>query len=199
MSDFSKEADMSPMVADWLREQGYTVYAEIPGVCCGAYAYDLVGLKAGQPVVVEMKLSLTWKVIQQAHLATLDAFATWAAVPTRPRQGNFREAMRAGIGVLRVTREGCEVLHQAPWKEPYHKDNFARRLVGCTPSDDGGHPNLAGTGPAQSVAKDLREYLKAHPGAKWREIFEAVPNHYAHAKSMSQAMQRHRAVWEATP
>jgi len=57
-------------------------------------------------------------------------------------------------------------------------------LAHMTPGGQAGRPTLKGEGPAQDVARRVAAYRKAHPGAKWPELFERVSNHYASVKSM---------------
>jgi cysteine synthase len=47
-----------------------------------------------------------------------------------------------------------------------------------------------GEGPAIECSRAVDQYRKAHPGASWLEIFENVPNHYSHHRSLAQAMKQ---------
>ena len=104
---YKRETDMAEPVGKWLKERGYTVYAEVFSFW---RIIDLVGSKNGEIVAVEMKLSLTKNLLRQAYRALLHAHYTYVAVPTRPRETGVEKCRKHGIGVLMVTDNGTEEL-----------------------------------------------------------------------------------------
>jgi hypothetical protein len=61
-----RESDLYPPVRDWLIARGYEVHVEI-------FGHDIVALKDGKALVVELKLGLTRVLTKQ-----LESAANWA-------------------------------------------------------------------------------------------------------------------------
>jgi len=196
-----KEADLARPIADWMRNQGYVVYAEIPsyGRCI-----DFVGLRNGDIICVELKRSLTTKrprrarnytspVLYQARSCQWITPIVYVAVATKPRVSSIEACKEIGVGVLRVCSESEVVELVSPHKqfEPlsYSQEEVKARCIAIGPSDDAGKPQQAGEGPAQDCHRRIEEYKKTHPKANWRDIFRDVPNHYSSRQSMYGAMR----------
>lgn len=180
---------MAMPVMRWLESRGFVPYGEVPWSGRGI---DIVGVNGPVVEVVEMKLSLTKHVIYQASVTLASANRSWCAIATAPRNLEDRAAngMLGELGVLRVIGSSVEVLREAPSGE--RNGRWSDLLIGmCSdmePWGKAGLPTLAGVGPAQNVRNRVDKYLQQHPDAKWQEIFEAVPNHYVHPRSMRGAM-----------
>lgn len=185
-----KESDLSAPVMRWLKGRGYTPYGEVPwGI---ARTIDIVGLNISErrwPLEsVELKLSLTKRVIQQAYDCA--AFGpAWCAVPSTPR--SLELPKRLGIGVLKVG-VGVEVLLKPTFKPGFRTldriEEVRESLNRLKPWRLAGEPNRAGVGPANDVYRLIESYRETHPGADWKELFENIPNHYASYGSMQSAM-----------
>jgi hypothetical protein len=181
----NREAEMSPVVSEWLKSLGLTVYAEISGI-------DHVGInfETGQIVCVEMKTSCTKELFQQARQRQLITEHVYLAVPRMPQKKSLEQAKQWGLGVW---VNGKVVLEPHPQRivvDHYRKriGELCRRLV---PGGIGGVPTTKGDGPAIRVADLVKEYREKHLAAKWDEIWATVPNHYKHPASMASAMRRH--------
>lgn len=185
------ESLLSPLVSEWLRTHGYTVYAEVPtmlGRTC-----DLVGRKGkGELIAVELKTSASRQLLKQCSCNQLVARVVYAAVAQRPRPGTLAKFSALGIGVLFVTATSIEELTTPSDKEQVIyvpcADAVNAFLDLDKPSDKAGYPDLAGQGPAQSCEQAIARYRKRHPSATWEQVYQAVPNHYANAKSMAGGM-----------
>ena len=183
----NREAELSPAVCEWLRSMGCAVYAEISGYI--GRVIDHIGIRwADESIVtVEMKTSLSRKVLWQAHLNQLVSAEAWAAVATKPRKSSLDKAARYGLGVwsggviLQPNPEACHVSQS-------YRDRVLETCRNRPEGGIGGLPTLKGDGPAIRCAAMVNEYLKAHPHARWQEIFKEVPNHYQHARSMGGAI-----------
>lgn len=181
-----REAEMSEPVQRWLSERGYTPYTEVNLI-------DIVGLCGeSELIAVDLKVSLTQAVIYQAYRAQLRCDQVYCAVSTMPRMNSLNECMKFGLGVLNVKGETVrELLKPNPGvrvvSEPWKKQ-FLEIIKGMEPGGVAGLPVLKGSGPAQDVARRVTEFRKEHPSATWGELFHAVPNHYAHSKSMQGAL-----------
>lgn len=186
MSARRRETDLSDPVCAWLRSHGYTVYCEVPIHGC---TVDIVGRSGIDLVAVELKLSLTWRVIRQAMIAQNWCRRSFVAVGTRPHIGMKEHAIkRHGIGILSVMGGRVEVLREA---EPHTRNMPASLMRRLDEIDPGGVAGLPGGtfAPAQDVADQIVEFRRANPGATWKEIYAGVPNHYASARSMVGAMK----------
>lgn len=204
-----REAALFAPVKAELEARGYTVYAEVPWPLRPA-SIDVVALAEGRwPVIVELKMGFTRRLLEQCSLALLATPYVYAAAPTMPRGSFLAWAEKIGIGVARVFSDGVEVLGKPKigrgrWPHPSRVRNYRSRRVpsyrsrivkACVESNGyyqskvGGVPNHKGTGPAQSVWRAVRAYRTEHPAASWRELYEEIPNHYAHMESMRGAMR----------
>lgn len=196
---FKAEADLSPVVAEWLRTRGLEVCAEVPGLY---NSIDLVGVDFDAPLVVavELKLGFTAKLFQQARHGLYIAHEAWAAAPSLITTRVRVEAERTGVGILQVTPTGVSEIRR-PSPVSLAPDYRAQRLkkmlhkLKTHPRDGvGGLPCGAGEGPAQRVARLVREYLASHPGADWEEVYNNVPNHYAHKQSLRGTMNNWHGI-----
>ena len=193
------EAQLAPLVADWLRAQGLVVYAEVP---LYQNSIDLVGIDfaTNRIVTVELKTSFSITVLRSAMINQLATVESWAAAPTQPRPRAVEVADQQDIGLLRVA-DPMEIIRPAP--DPTDRASKAFKIRGhfvakkilefCRldePSDAGGIRWRKGRGPAQDVYRRVQRFLKEHPGATWPTIYQSVPNHYAHARSMMQSMHQ---------
>lgn len=64
------------------------------------------------------------------------------------------------------------------------------RIRRLGPGGVGGYPCRKGEGPAQDVYEAVQAYRLEHPEARWKEVFEAVPNHYASWQSLRSSMPK---------
>lgn len=205
-----KEVELAKPVADWMRERGYNVYAEIP---CWSRCVDFVGLRNGDILCVELKRSLTTKrptrgrhytspVLYQACSCQIITPDVYVAVATKPRSSSIDICKENGVGVLVVQSKDKVVEILSPHKrfEPlaYLQKEVKTRCIAIGPSDDAGKPQQAGEGPAQDCQQRIDEYRKTHSKATWKEIYSNVPNHYCNVNSLYGAMRMARErKWRA--
>jgi hypothetical protein len=186
------ECDLAEPVFDWLKSRGFTPYGEVRWY---NRAIDVVGLDVETVVAIELKMSLTRHVRYQAHLNQLASNYSWAAVGTRPRKLPFGPFET--IGVLSVVGGKVEVIREAdpsPRANDYHLKAIRGVCHYKEPCGVAGLPGMAGIGPAQDVYNAMVKFIAENPKAKWQEIWEQVPNHYKHARSMQGAMRIVRDV-----
>lgn len=196
-----KETDLAKPVANWLRQQGYVVYAEIP---CLSRCVDFIGLRNSDMICVELKYSLTTKqpkrarnytspVLYQARSCQIFTSIVYVAVATNPRASSIKACKEIGVGVLRVCSES-EVIEIIPSYKQYEpsvnlQKEIKAQCIALGPSDDAGKPQQVGEGPAQDCYWRIKEYRRIHPQATWKDIFKDVPNHYTSQQSMYGAMR----------
>lgn len=187
-----RESDLSRPIMTWLRGRGFTPYAEIPPPYASASIVDIVGVRGEEIVAVELKRSLTRRVVHQAYTHQLFAHQVWVAVGTRPRKKSKQAPRQEQIGVLSVRDGVVYVVRHASYRENFPLEHYARRmrekLAWREPGGTAGVPCLKGVGPAQDCYDRVQEFKREHPKATWQEIFEKVPNHYASARSMAYSM-----------
>ncbi len=181
-----KESDLYRPLKRWLKSRGFSVYPEVPFKWS---PIDIVAARKGHLVGLEMKLSLSHKVIRQASRLQLYCNEAYVAIASEPK--DLSRATRFGLGVLRVT--GRDVLELAsPASKGKPNPNYHEMLLELLHNLDGkgvgGVPCQDGVGPAQDCKRRVDRYRAAHPDATWDEVFRNVPNHYAHARSMMGAL-----------
>ena len=126
-----KESDLYPAVKALLEGQGFEVKAEV-GAC------DVVGVRADEePVVVELKRTLTLKLLLQAVDRLSLTSRVYLAVPgttpmlRRERARVVRLLRMLGLGLLRVDGARAEVvLDPGPYRGPRVSTHRRGRLLG---------------------------------------------------------------------
>jgi hypothetical protein len=186
------ESDLSQPVSDWMKAQGFTPYAEV-SLPWRANAVDLIGRRGDELVAVELKRSLTSYVMHQAYRCNSFTPLCYAAVGTKPKAAGLERCRKLGIGLLCVAEGRADVAVEPDYPFDAPNEGYVRRvhamLDRMTPGGLGGVPCMKGTGPAQECYERVRAYRADNPRARWREVFEAVPNHYLDYKSLCGAMR----------
>ena len=181
-----KENKLAAPTAQWLESQGYTVYSEVSSPYSGA-SIDIVGINNNEKIVaVELKMCLTKEVICQAKSHYRFAQKTFVCVVSTPISTSIGLCKKYNIGVLSVTNNKVVCL-----LDPNNYNaKLIERLKNMIPGyEHAGKPCLKGIGPAQEVLKRIKEYLVKHPEAKWKELYNNIPNHYASYGSMQSSMR----------
>lgn len=182
------ECHLAQPVMQWLSSRGFTPYGEVGWGCT---AIDVVGISDDAVEAVELKLCLTRHLIRQALRNQLTANRSWCAVNSRPR--NFQKRIRFGLGLLVVTGDSVEILVEAEARPEITNLRRLQQLRGRRhyrePFGQAGVPTMQGIGVAQAVYDAVVAFRAGNPAATWEEIYEEVPNHYAHARSMQGAMR----------
>lgn len=150
----------------------------------------MVGFDGKSIIAIELKKSLSHSVIRQAMINQIFADQSFCAVPTNPRNESIDRASRHGLGILKITNDRVELI-ASPEKRSFNCTSTCRTIVmrqinNMRPGGVGGIPTPVNDGPAQQVARLVAPLLR--DGIGWPEIYELVPNHYAHAKSLRGAM-----------
>lgn len=186
-----KEFELSAPVEKWLKFQGMKVFSEVP--CCYS-RIDLVGYDADfedKIVAVELKLSLTRKVVHQAYLNTVYVDFSWCAISTKPREKNLLLCKKRGLGILQIFEDGVTVLCPALNRHPIfgsHRKRMLHYFEYASEGGTGGHPNKKGIGPAQDVKRQIDTIRLLEPKITWRELFERIPSQYSNYRSMQSSM-----------
>lgn len=193
-----KESDLYAPVKKWLEGQGLKVYPEVP---IWHAPTDVIAIGEAEIVGVELKTSMTHKLLHQAGVLSLACHRSYVAVPTKPK--SLERPLNLGIGVLRVTGGVVEVLAESAHKHGPPSDHYQQRIratcAKMTGEGVGGVPCLEGVGPAQECKRLVDAYRAEHPKATWKELYEVIPNHYASHASMRNALTTGmalRAQWK---
>jgi len=105
-----KESDLYGPVRDWLTSQGYQIHVEI-------FDADVIGVKDGRIVVVELKACLSYGVFLQCHKRASWADEVWAAIGSTPKDTG--DMKRAGFGLL-IVKDGKVRKRFAAKPQPWH-------------------------------------------------------------------------------
>ena len=189
-----REQQLAKPVADLLRSMGYTVWSEVPS---DAASIDLVGRNdatANKSLVgVELKMSWSKKLLHQCLHTQCFVDDVYGATPVNPKHKTIELFKRYGIGMIVVSNDIAKVILSPCDDNRYHIDYMFRKihkhLDRMSPSDRAGFPCVKGHGPAIDCMERVKEYKKLHPQAKWRDVYQAVPNHYSSHLSMAGAMR----------
>jgi hypothetical protein len=188
-----KECELSAPVMEWFNEREFDVFVEVSPPYVSATFVDLVAchFETGTVIAIELKTSLTKKVLRQAYTHTLFADAAYVAVGSNPRKLSLEKCRKAGVGVIRVRPEVAVVLRPRMKHPPFwgYKEKILDRLILREPGGVAGLPTLKGEGPAQQCYELVLKYRKRYPDATWKDIFRDVPNHYSSYRSMCGAMR----------
>ena len=148
-----RETDLYPPIKAFLERQGFEVKAEIG-------AADVVGLKGGEMVVIELKRGFSLALFHQAIARLAVADVVYVAVArgqgrawARALRDNTKLARRLGLGVLTVALETARVeVHCDPG--PYAPRKQARRKAAMLTEFHArsGDPNLGGAAGARVTA-----------------------------------------------
>lgn len=182
---------MSEPLCNWLRGMDYVPYAEVPDRW-NYRRYDLVGIKNGLIIVIEMKKSLTKGLILQARIGLHVADNVYCAVSTHPRNASIHRCRNLGIGVLEVRGDRViEIIPSCIYTKTIesYRDVLLERTRTMVPGGLAGVPNVKGVGPAKTVNRLVEAYRMEHPRATWKELYDNVPNHYTSFSSMYGAMR----------
>lgn len=183
-----KEVDLSLPATLWLKERKCEVWAEVPVLHRCA---DLVGRNDSEIHIVELKMSATRKLINQAYFMHTVADYSWGFVPTVPRAAKLTLFERLGVGLLAWDGVNVNVLVEArrnkTWAPEVNRLN--ERLDAFDPGGLAGAPTQKGVGPAIDCAERCVLFIaEVHPKT-WKEVYENVPNHYCSPSSMASAMR----------
>lgn len=198
-----REKDLFPPLKKHFKEQGYSVFAEVP---CFYRGVDFVAAKESDHVAVEMKMSFSWEVIRQAHGNVISFGKSYIAFPVKKHflvhDANFWEldkkkqdkvdhCMKRGIGILQVLPHGTifEAL-EARYEKPYRIFDFSQFKE--SDEDEAGLPCQKGVSAGYYELEAIKAYVTKNPNAKWKEIFENVQNHYSSHTSMAGSMKSWR-------
>lgn len=200
----TKEADLFPIIKSLYKEQGYKVFAEVAHFLRGI---DLVAVKPEEHIAVELKLKFNIQVVRQAGWDTISFDKVYVAFPVKKpilfhNQDTYweqRESTRKcydgcrerGIGILQILPTGIvfEAL-EAKKQDTVRRMDFSHHLE--KEDDIGGVPNQKGVSAGYYELENIKDYVRTHPNASWREIFENVHTHYSDHRSLAGAMSRWR-------
>lgn len=192
------EKELFPPLKKHFKERGYAVYAEVP---VHYRSVDFVAVKDREHIAVEMKMRFSDEVVRQAHTNKVSFHKTCIAYPVK-KFVNFNELRESvydrsehcrdmGIGIIQVLPRGTifwamEPKHEEPWR----KFDFSEYEE--HDEDEAGLPYQKGVSAGYMELKAIMTYVREHPKANWREIFENVQNHYASHTSLAGSMRQWR-------
>jgi hypothetical protein len=181
-----KEVNLFPPLRNWLKNNGCKVFTEI-------YGCDVVSYKDGEFVGYELKMACNDKVIRQAYCHIVSFGKCFAVVPVNPRKESIEKCKKFGVGIIKINNN--EIIEILPAKKLDWEPNVIKRKVDITKWHEGeeaGRPNMKGEGPGQTCLISIKEYLKTHPDADWKEIYKNVSNHYCNFRSLQNSMYIHQ-------
>jgi len=201
-----REAELFTPLKKHFKNQGYKVYAEVP---CWGRGIDFVAVKDDHHIAVEMKLSFNNKVISQAYGAKIAFHEAYVAFPVKKhfladphdnekfwalpeRLRNKIDACRTrGIGIIQILPQGTIFTAMESRREtPYRVFDFSQYFE--SDNDEAGLPCQKGVSAVYMELKAIKEYVRSHPRADWKEIFANVQNHYSSPSSLAGSMSQWR-------
>nr|WP_319249695.1 DUF2161 family putative PD-(D/E)XK-type phosphodiesterase [uncultured Celeribacter sp.] len=176
-----RETDLYPPVKAHFEAQGYAVKAEVRDA-------DVVAVKDGETVIIELKNGFTLQLLQQGVARQALTDQVYLAVPRwkgkagwRMFKGNIGLCKRLGLGVISVNLDDASVqVHHdprpfVPRKNKAKTDKLLREFHRRE-----GDPNLGGSKAGGRVtayrqdAEKCRAYLLEHGPSKGAEVAKAT-------------------------
>lgn len=200
----AKEQDLFPIIKKSFKERGFAVYAEVAHYLRGI---DLVAVKPEEHIAVELKMTFNNHLIRQAGWDTTSFDKVYIAFPvSKPvlyhndeTYWKIKESVRArydrcvaqGIGIFQILPSGVifEAL-EAKQQEYLKRMDFSHYTEG--EDDIGGLPSQKGVSAGYYELESIKDYVRAHPEARWQEIFDNVHTHYSNHRSLAGAMRQWR-------
>jgi len=141
------ETSLYEPVRDWLAARGYTVRAEVRHC-------DVVALRDGELVVIELKTALGLELLMQAARRQRYADSVYVAVPRPARRKRWRDTLhllrRLELGLILVADSGVQIaLHPVPLRR--QRRNGERRAVLTELAGRSGDYNRGGSSRATLV------------------------------------------------
>ncbi len=201
---FTSEVDLARGVKEWLESQGYDVYQEV-----GLFrsVADLVAIQGQKIVIVEAKLSLGLRVIEQAVNWRRYAHLVYAATPfsTRRRDDQFvyHVAATYGIGLLTVRKipdfhtpgqftYQVEETQASPFNRKIRSDYVRLHLNEAqkTWAEAGNNRGQRWT-PFQQTCRNLQEFVQRQPGCTIKDAIDGIKHHYGTPATARAVMVRY--------
>lgn len=186
MSDF-KEADLAPLVVQFLQQQGYEIYQEVRLGGVGASIVDVIGKRGNLLHGVELKRNLSLSVIRQAHRNREDVHFSSVAIAARrhPLYGHvIRNENRNfaidvcrdyKLGVFEVFLEEDKITETVPAQRiTGHEEYVGNTIIPLLHNNqrlNSGYANAGTKGggyhtPYKEMIKTVKSFIQAHPGCE---------------------------------
>lgn len=152
---------------------------------------DVIALKNNIIISIEMKMSLTKKLIRQAYTHKLFSNYVYVAVKTKPIKKSIDRCKKYGLGIICVKNDKAFIILESKENNDFYSNYrkiLTKRCLQSKNNKIAGLPQLKGIGPRIDCKKRVKEYLKLNKNATWKEIFNNVSNHYCNYKSMACAI-----------
>ena len=171
-----KEAELAAHVEQYLVDEKWQVYKEVQPFSQGKRA-DIVAVRGRLVWIIECKARSSFEVIEQALKWKSFAHYVSVAVPQVKDQWFFTVVCnKFGIGVMtvgdKVSEPRLPILIRSALTS-----NVTRALNENQKSNIAGSRGSYWT-PFNQTVRNLKEYLKEHPGATMKEVVESVEHHY---------------------
>lgn len=183
-----QEEKLFPPLKKYFNDLDHKVYTEV--AWGSSRIADIITEKDGQFFAVEMKMTLSCKVVQQAYLNTLCSHYSYVAVPTKPKNSGIENCKSKGLGILIVKDGVVERLVESKLHDP--NKHWIPDFTNWEEGVSAGTPNLKGQGPTYEVLDRIKQYVRQHPKASWKEIYMNVLNHYSSHHNLCSSMSRWR-------
>ena len=173
-----KEIELGRRVSAWLADQDFEIFPEVQVHSYGKIA-DIVARQGPLLIVVELKTSLTFRVVEQAARWVGRAHMVYIGVPTEGRSQMLRRVLAMlGIGVI-VADEYKTRESSAPTFHRHIGQELKKALDNANPTfAEAGNPESRHWTPFQATCHAVREYVHQHPGATLKELVDNVETHY---------------------
>jgi hypothetical protein len=194
-----KETELGKPVVAWLESEGWDVYQEVQPH--GGRVADIVATRSDILIVVELKTSLTFELLDQIVRWRSDAHQVYAVVPRAKNNDGRRMAYRVfgdhGVGVIEVDKGAIHSIdngmslrscvriavhptlnrkaHVASMRDSLRPEHKMFALAG---SARGGHFTEF-----KATCDRLRGYVATCPGTTLKDAIVEVKHHYAHDSS----------------
>lgn len=195
------EKDLAAKVVEYLEENGWDVYQEVPTYGGNA---DILAVKNGLLWAIECKTSLTFKVIEQA----IERHSHYCSVAVPSRKGSYDRVGLAtdvlhhyGVGLIEV--DNYFVREKISAKLHRENNRFAKQSMKKIRPE---HKTWAKAGsqsgdvftPYKRTMREAQNYVWLNPGCTAKEIVDSIDHHYAPTSaknSLAKALLNFETDW----
>jgi len=174
------ESDIGARVVAYMRDLGWDVWQEVKPNRHDDHRVDAVGRRGRLIWAVEIKTSLSFRVVEQAHGWIGSANYVSVAAPRPSSDFAIKVCTDYGIGVLCAGWTGHVIESVAPKLLRKRTETLARcltderRIMGEAGSAGGEYWT-----PFRKTCRTVCDAVRARPGSTLREIIATVATHYS--------------------
>lgn len=194
-----KEVDLAKQLIGWLKAQNWEVWQEVKLSKYICPIHDIIAVKGNITWCIECKLSFSLKVIDQVYRS--NTILKSIAVPNMDSFGRI-VCNKFGIGIITVKKNGSinECVNSKIFRENYKESKNIIEILKTIPQNYSEAGSKVGYwSPYKNTIRDVRFFIKEHPGCKIKDIMVDLKHHYASdasaRSSLKYSLEKYEKKW----